>query len=355
VLIDANVVIKDPALTGTASSVLLTYGALGTITVAIPEVALDEAIHDFCEQAKKTHGEIQRHLKTLTRLGLEAEVRMQSLEDLCAAYEGELKRWLRKNQVKVLDYPTIGHREIARMAIDKRRPFDERGRGYRDMLIWLGVVDLVTTSDVWFVSDDNDFRTQDSEQLAPVLVEDIKAAGRSADDVRLFRSLSDCVAELGNSIGQPKVDIGERLGNDAESRDYLVEAINDELHWSQVDVSTLPHPLSIADAASIDSILNLEQIYVTDAREVNKDELFVRIDTIIEVELELLIDKSEVATVESEVGHALYVAQWDFNQRYLRALASAKLQVFLNALVDAHKFDLKKIEVDEWAVVNRDR
>jgi hypothetical protein len=116
----------------------------------------------------------------------------------------------------------------------------------------------------------------------------------------------------------------------------------------------LPHPLSIADSASINSIVNLEQVYVTDARELNKDELFVRFDTIIEVELELLIDKSEVATIEAEIGHAIYVDQWDFNQRYLRALASTKLQVFLNALVDAHKLDLKKIDVDEWKVLHRD-
>ncbi len=56
VVLDANVVIRDPRLESTSSSILMSNSALGTIAVAIPDVALHGALHDFCEKVPRASG-----------------------------------------------------------------------------------------------------------------------------------------------------------------------------------------------------------------------------------------------------------------------------------------------------------
>jgi hypothetical protein len=352
VVLDANAVIKDPRLESAAASVLLTNSAAGNIRVAIPEVALQEAIHDFCEQARKAHGEIQRQLKTLSRLGLGADFRTKSIDDLCTKYEAELKQWLKKNEVAVLDFPAISHRDMARMAIQKRRPFDDQGRGYRDALVWLSVIELVSTTDVWLVSNDNDFRAPKSEGIADALVKDLDATGRDSSDVRLFRFVTDCVAELERAIVQPKFDVGKRLKDDLAYHTGVLSVIESELLYREVDAAQLSYPLSRADVASIDSVQDVQQIYITDARQLASDELFVRLDAIVEVELELLIEKSEIAAIERDLGGVIRVGDWDFNPRYVSAYATANLNVLISAIADANSFDLKRVDVDEYTVLD---
>ncbi len=348
VVLDANALIRDPQLDGTALSALLSSSAIGVIDVAVPEIALQEAIHHFRDQVAKAYAEIQKQLKVLDRLGVTTQLQMAQAEAAGEAHEAELRRWIRKSQVQILEYPKVGHREITQMAIEKRRPFDERGRGYQDTLIWASVMELVTATDVWFISGDRGFQAQGSEELAPVLVRDIQAMGQEQSAVRLFPNVTDCVTELGNSILKPKGDISKRFRDDQAYLDRVLEAIDTELIWSSVDTSELSHPLSSAELGSIDSFQGIDQVYVEDARQLPNGELFVRLDTIVQVELELLIDKSEIASIESAIGGSIRVAEWDFNPRYMSAFASARANVFLSAIADSQTLDFKRIDVDKY-------
>src|SRR6267378_1477984 len=293
VVLDANAIISDYRLSTAAAIALLSNSTIGTVAVGVPEVALEEAVNKFREEATKAVGDIDRHLQVLKRLGVEADLNIKSVDELCASYETAVKARLRKWGVTVLRYPAVSHGELGRRAVAKRTPFDQQGRGYRDALVWHTVVELVGSRDVWLISADNDFRTSGSEDLAPTLVDDIKTAHRQAADVRLFRSIKDCVNALGETIVQPKADITKRLRDDAGYLNRVQAAMEAGLMYKPIDPADLTLPSALADEASIDGI-DVADVYVSEARLTSTGELLVRIDSIVEVELELLIDKTEV-------------------------------------------------------------
>jgi PIN domain len=90
--------------------------------------------------------------------------------------------------ITVMDWPTISHRELVVRAISRTPPFDHKGSGYRDSLVWADVVELAKAGHhVALASEDKIFAGQDG-MLAPHLkaeVADVRG------DVELVRDLGN--------------------------------------------------------------------------------------------------------------------------------------------------------------------
>jgi hypothetical protein len=69
--------------------------------------------------------------------------------------------------IKVMDWPSVSHRELVARAVSRTPPFDQKGSGYRDSLVWADVAELAKSGhDVVLASEDRIFADQD-ETLAP--------------------------------------------------------------------------------------------------------------------------------------------------------------------------------------------
>jgi hypothetical protein len=86
--------------------------------------------------------------------------------------------------------PSIPHSELVKRALRRRKPFSERGTGYRDSLIWITVLALLRRSEetVAFVTANSaDFAA--GKALHPHLLEDVCAQGTASTQLLFFESL----------------------------------------------------------------------------------------------------------------------------------------------------------------------
>lgn len=359
VVLDANALISDFKLEGASAIALLSQSALKSVQVGVPQIALDEAINKYREEAIRASADLSKVFASLKRLGVVPSVSIGSVDELCRIYEDSIRKRLKKYGISALPYPDVPHEQLARLAIAKRSPFDQQGRGYRDALIWHTVVGLVPDRDVWLVSDDNDFRAAGSDGLAASLVADLESVQRTASDVRLFRSIKDCVAELGQVIEQPKRDISGRLKDDPGYLQTVIKAIKQGLHWRDVNRYDLMPPSSLADEATIDVVEDVRDVYIQDARLVATGELLVRLEAIVDVSLGLFIEKSEIGEIEEYQANAVDedydksfdIEDWDWSPRYIRAHSTVRLNVALSAITDRKSFDFQKMDVDDYSVI----
>jgi pimeloyl-ACP methyl ester carboxylesterase len=104
-------------------------------------------------------------------------------------YEAQLTSRLNELGWTIAQYPDVSHRDVARRAIERRRPFDEKGRGYRDTLVWHTVRDVILASEtpILLISGDGDFRGP-TGQVHKHLAADLDPNGGS-EMVTLLQSL----------------------------------------------------------------------------------------------------------------------------------------------------------------------
>lgn len=142
VVLDANVIVHDRYLDGAAALVLEQASEIGGLSLVVPEVVVDEVVRHWTE----AYAEGVKAAAALRRLGPSVAAPLDALPDVEAAaarFAGDFRAVLSRLGVEVLPYPDVWHEEVARRAIARRKPFDEKGhRGYRDVLVWESLLAL---------------------------------------------------------------------------------------------------------------------------------------------------------------------------------------------------------------------
>lgn len=207
IVLDANILIRDFWMSGSGFSYLLTHQFLDHRPI-IPEVAYLEARNNLKRRAETllsnrfSDGEgSQGNTRKLLRLFNYKRVPPNPRWGVDAL----LKRWdkhitgiLKRFQGQVLPDPLVTIKEIARRSIERRKPFSNGDRGFRDTIIWLSALDLVgPESRVSFVtSNTQDFFQENSSEPHPeLLTEAQKKLGRHWK-MLFHRSLDEFIAKF---------------------------------------------------------------------------------------------------------------------------------------------------------------
>ena len=138
--------------------------------VHVPAVAIDEATAEIEKELEKDK---RQAVTSLRKWGRILDMPLGSLlDDLNPQEEAGRLRTKLEACDSVLAYPDVPHEELVQWAIQRRKPFDQNGSGYRDSLIWKSVVELAAISDsqVVLLACDGDFKGSDDN-----LAEDLKA------------------------------------------------------------------------------------------------------------------------------------------------------------------------------------
>jgi hypothetical protein len=129
----------------------------------------------------------------------------------------------------------VSHDEIVARDLERKPPFDQSGRGYRDTLIWHVIEDLVVEENerVIFITKDGDFSSDDEESaLHPSLVEEI---GGDKAAVTIVRDLSEAM----RLVGEARDEFSEQLGATIAQEPNTVGT----MALSLLDEVLLPHGL----------------------------------------------------------------------------------------------------------------
>lgn len=130
VVLDTNIFYRDFLLRSNAFRILFESIQYVPARVCIPEVVFDETLAKYA-QALRERLEASAHAQQKLREFLvEAPVGGPpgiNEGEAVAEYETYLKGRLRDANAKLLPYPTEPHKEVAKRAFFRRKPFDEKG------------------------------------------------------------------------------------------------------------------------------------------------------------------------------------------------------------------------------------
>lgn len=197
VVLDSNVFHgADWFLESTAGRLLRDEAAAGRLRIAVPEVVLIESEANHGREVRAEEGKLAAARAALEQLrspqgGDRAPRRLR--------YRSDLDEILSRAEAEILPIPDTPHEQLIARAVERRRPFNDKGGGYRDALIWESVLGLLDRSAelVALISNDRGAFPQkrDKPKLAADLVRELRDRGH-AGRVALHFQLKDFTATL---------------------------------------------------------------------------------------------------------------------------------------------------------------
>lgn len=198
-VVDANILIQDFWFEGSSWSYLKKRNFLGHMLV-VPEIALDEATAHIERRADEL---LNRIAESGFTPRLEAQYqklfqRKRRTKETAAALAQRYKRFvvrtLQSNKGFVDLPPSVDLAHLLKRSITRTKPFNKGDKGFRDTLIWLGVVELVRKFHrVSFISA-NTTDYADGVRLHDDLEADLKPVLPENFHFRYFASLPEFIA-----------------------------------------------------------------------------------------------------------------------------------------------------------------
>jgi hypothetical protein len=203
IVVDTTATFDDIMLARTRWMQLLSLCARGQVRLALPIVVLRETARHWEEQAQKAlnaakqrYDRAVRGRKEFADLGLGDLAEPQPVPDVTIdreAFIDELAQRLTSLGVELLPLPNVQVSTILDRDLNRRKPFADSGKGFRDSMIWHSVLTLVSdlskNDTVYFVTG-NTSDYCDGDNLHPDLLSEVPAPGA---DLRHVTSLDELV------------------------------------------------------------------------------------------------------------------------------------------------------------------
>lgn len=153
IIIDTNIIHGDYHLRGKYIVTLSDAAKKLGYEVCIPEVVVDEIENQYKEELNTAYNNYTKNILNLEKLlpfsikpSISDESIIEALNDFRRRYERELQL---KN-IKVLPYPKVDHKFMVAKELNKKKPFKDSKKGYRDALIWETVkAELIPVKDLF--------------------------------------------------------------------------------------------------------------------------------------------------------------------------------------------------------------
>jgi PIN domain len=154
VVIDTTVLGRDSTLAGSDAQLLKVFLTRTQSELCVPRLVFEESVNlvrksvsDF-NRAAKDAGRLSKARKTFAPVDVEMEVK---------EYRNRLDSAVKACNARILDLPKVGHEELLGRVLAAVKPFTDKGRGYKDALIWFTIVELLQScdEDLVFISDNH--------------------------------------------------------------------------------------------------------------------------------------------------------------------------------------------------------
>jgi PIN domain len=357
VVLDANVLAADFGLTSGPMQWLLEQGRERELRIVVPKVALIEAVAGYRRQADEARLQLQRALRQFRRLGSDLdELVPRPLDDDVANYEVALSDALRGARALIAEPPNVGHDEIARRAASRIKPFNERGSGYRDTLIWMTVLERAAQADeVVFVSANvKDFAEpgEPDQALHSSLRSELIEAGVD-ERVSFFTDLAGFVRARTAPAHRAREAL-EALAAEGQ----LLAIIDNRIVDLAAGVTLRDDEIALlggvvdVDRVTVVSV-GINDVEVGDARTLDEERVIVQLVIDADIEVEYFITKADAYGIESDPD--LQVLDWDWNERYIRAGTVRRAVLNIEGIYDLGAEDFEDLALDAIDATAEDR
>lgn len=237
VVLDTSIFCRDFLLRGKAFRIFLESLKCVPAKLCIPEVVLDEVIAKYQEALKERTEAAETARNRLNSLLLDSPLADEPSCDHVVAvrdYETYFKEKLKEAEAKILPYPDEPHKKIVQQALHRRKPFNRKGQGYRDYLIWVTLrTEMYYAPEetvVLVTGNTRDFC--DGAHLAQSLAEEVARYHHPGAKVSIYSSLD----EFNASHVIPRLELQSKLRDALARRD----ATSFDLHgWAVTNLRRL--------------------------------------------------------------------------------------------------------------------
>ncbi len=356
IFLDSSIFCSDFHLTSTNFELLKSYINKGGSWLCLSEIVIDEVKNKYKEkitaQLQKVNSEIcELNKSTLTDIPLVAEELIKKEFDDYEKFWDMLPYEYGNSSSE--EYPKNPHKEIVQRALERKKPFKEDGKdGYRDYLIWLTFLDVVshyTMENACFVTlNTRDFSDSiKKNELHPQLKKDIEEKGICLSNILYFASLKDFI-EQQVKPGLQVITEHEKLIKDLKADlSGFMEPYNKALTKELQGLDLTGYDVFVMDEGKNPSIDNIDEVSETDIEdisEVSESELLLTIRSQALCNIGFYILKSDYLVMKDTSQFSVVDSDW--NKHYIWAEAPMELAISLEVVYDKNKKHIKSMDIE---------
>jgi len=314
-VVDTNSVWDDPLLKGVVWDVLAAdAGEYPDFFIRFSATVVDEMAAKYVERARAEADHLADKLQKLlvdsTVIDAAREALDEQGEDITRYLEDRILKGLHGD---LLPWPAQTHELIVDRALKRVPPFDDKGGGYRDTLIWLAALDEAERlgTDLIFVSNDSAFRVPGSKQIVlhPDLVAEAAVRGVAASLVATVKQMVTEVLypPLGTAAGSDPRAYLVSLAAVKSPEDlltFLEEHLGEPAVTPSLDAETMGLPSSVTDF-EINYVENVRDLKLDVVRAIANRQVVCSFTARADVELDVSVYEGSA-----------WAFEWPIQQKY---------------------------------------
>ncbi len=349
VIIDSNIIIANYFLRYTAFSKFCKYFPERLIQVYVTEVSIEEIFKNYKNNYREIYNGFNKVWKELKKVSVN-EIESKNIEleeDAVEKYKDYLYNLFNENNIKILPFPKVEHREIVKYSITGKKPFKQKDTGYKDFLIWHSALDILKESQrpLVIITKDSDFI--DNDKVCDDFLNFLDDNNIDSKRLKVLKSINEFNINYLDEIIE-KVDLRKYL-EEYENAEAFIEnfrfKIESALEGYGLDENDgiLPQEYENPSITSA----NYTDFDTIDDVEVYDDEYFIITLTMrLDCEIEFFIFKADYV-IMAEEDYKFSVIDNDWNKHYIAAYENVNLEVEFSIIIDKNLTDMIQIDVNE--------
>lgn len=350
VVLDANIIRENWLLNGPSMSVLEKFIDSNRCKLFIPDVVRLEVKKLFREEVKdlvKAVGKLNK-LITIARV----DVPIPEAAQICQTYEQRLEERLHELRCERIRYDQITHEQILTRADQDRKPFRGADKGYKDALIWEGVLSIASqTSRTCFITQNyRDFCESQDISLHPDLLRDVCDKGLPEDSIVICSSIKQFVdmylSSYLNKLAGEALD-SLKTGQYGkfniiywfiENQDSIIAAVDK-------DAGTIISHEHWFEDAHVSYIEDPERIEVGEAFDIENEQVYFDVTLFADTIFDFYIYKPDLYVIEDDYP-LLDVQDYDWNEYYAWAQMTLLLPIRITIVFNVLRESVEEFEVN---------
>ena len=277
VILDTNIIVNNYYFNTPKFIGLLGYSKKTRSKVTIPDYVFQEVLKKYKEELEKYAEKEERDNRVLFNKNEKIDIL-----SLVKKYELFLLKLLSDKKITIPTSKNVSSKKVFARALKSLPPFDSAGRGLRDTLIWLSIVDIVKSNPkeyfCFISSNSKDFG---QKNLLPQLIEDL---GKDISRLIYFNSLEEFLSSYGDQISFIDDNLFNEFFNKKDK--FLLSLIDiDKISSSEIEDIPRYYDIEAVEDFSINNI-DIQDFYVYNS---NQKYYKVEVELIVNLDLDVAV------------------------------------------------------------------
>lgn len=355
IFLDTSIFCADFQMTSTSFELLKSYIGKGGNWLCVPEIVMDEVKNKYREQiielSQKSNSSIRELNKYVT-----TDFPLISEEQIIAEIEKYNKNWdmllFEYGNGLPEGYPDVSHKDIVQRALERKKPFKSDGKdGYRDYLIWLTFVDVVSRysmEDACFITlNTRDFSDKENkDKLHPQLEKDLKDKDIDLTRIHYFTSLKNFIEKEVKpklqDIEEHEKLISALMADNLGFMVPLKEAIVREILGLELEGYDIVF-MDDGENHSVDQVEEIFDLKIEDISEISHTEYLLTMEAQALCNISFYIFKADYYSGED--FSQIFIVDSEWNKYYMLAEELMGLAISLEVIYDLEKKKITSMNI----------